>query len=169
MNNNVKNPKNAFDVKTSFTIFSLFNMRYELHKNFYNHKTIILLEAMATDAIMSVFSDIGFREMFKDDSWLYELTDDLLLKLLKFKTSKPIIEKILLRKLYKIAPKNYKGDVIKVSKHIGLTGKKINPLLNINCYDKKDEYKIKKLDMNDFSIFKLFDSYEIETFNIIRT
>lgn len=168
-NTRIINDEIAFDVKTSFTIFSLFNMRYELHKKFYNHKTIILLETMVTDAIMSVFEELNLKDIFTTDKWLYELTDDLLLKLLQFDKSRPIIEKILSRKLYKLAPKDYDGEIIEISKHIGLTNKKVNPILKVNFYENENNNIITNLNMNKISIFKFLDSYEIEKFKIIRT
>lgn len=144
-------------------------MRYELHKKFYNHKTIILLETMVTDAIINVFDEFNFEEIFTTDKWLYELTDDLLLKLLQFDKSRPIIEKILSRKLYKFASEDYKGNVINISKHIGLTNQKINPILKVNFYENEKDDTFKNLDMNKISIFKFLDSYEIEKFSIVRT
>ena len=157
----------AYDVKTSFTIFSLFNMRYELHKNFYNHKTVILYEVMVTDAIMNSFHHFDFEDIFKTEKWLYQLTDHFIFKLLDFDESKGIIEKILNRKLYKLAPENYNGDTIKVSKHIGLTSHTQNPILKINFFDKNNN--IINLKMTEISIFNLIHSYEIKDFNIIRT
>lgn len=157
----------AYNVKTSFTILSLFNSRYELHKSFYNHKTVILYETMVKDAIMNSFDNFDFTKIFNSDEWLYLLTDHFLLKLLEYPESKDIVKKILDRKLYKLAPKDYKGDVIKVSKHIGLTSQKKNPILMINFFDKKNN--IINLDMKEISIFNLIHSYEIKDFSIIRT
>ena len=166
-NTKIINGEIAYDVKTSFTILSLFNMRYELHKKFYNHKTVILYEVMVKDAIMAVFDRFDFEEIFSTDKWLYQLTDNFLFKLLEYPESKDIIEKIFTRKLYKIAPKNYDGEMIKISKHIGLTSHKQNPILKINFFDKDDN--MFNLDMTEISIFNLLHSYEIKEFNIIRT
>lgn len=162
------NEEICFDVKTSFTIFSIFNMRYELHRNFYNHKTIVIHEVMITDAILSCFEEFDFDNMVKNDEWLYKFTDDyLLIKLRDFEKSRKIIDKIFSRNLYKIAPLNYKGDIVTISKHIGLTNKEVNPILNINFFDKNN--KIIKLNMSDISIFKLNNSYQIKKFSIMRT
>lgn len=164
--NHVKiiNNEIAFDVKTSFTILSMFNTRYELHKKFYNHKTVIIYEVMIIDAILSIFDEVDFQDMFDSDRWLYELTDNFLFEMLKYDKSKPFIDKIMSRKLYKLTENEDEGD-IKISKHIGLTSNKQNPILNVNFYDND---KLIKLNMNEISIFKLLHSYEIKKFSIIR-
>ena len=136
-------------------------------KKFYNHKTVILYDVMVTDAIMKSFIHFDFEDIFSTDKWLYQLTDNFLFKLLEIPESKDIINKILERKLYKLAPKNYSGEIVKVSKHIGLTNQKHNPILKINFFDK--ENNIINLEMAEISIFNLINSYEIKDFNIIRT
>lgn len=162
----------SFHVKTSFTILSIFNTRYELHKKYYNHKTVILYEVMATDAFLCSIHNLDYENMFKSDKWLFELTDNILHKLLDFKESKDIIYNMLQRKLYKLVDKpkeeDYNpDDYLTIKKHIGLTNKRRNPMLDINFYNKNDE--IIHLDMKQISIFELMHSYEIKEFNILRT
>lgn len=154
----------CYDVKTSLTIFSLFNMRYELHKKFYNHKTIILYESMVTDAILGAVKHFDFQKMFENDEWI-NITDNFLFELLKYDESKTIVQNILSRKLYDLVDKETDNTFV-ITKHIGLTSKTKNPILDINFYDKN--YKITKLDMNEISIFNVIHSYEIKQFIISR-
>lgn len=165
-NTKIINQEICFNVKTSFTILSLFNMRYELHKKFYNHKTVIIYETMAYDAIMNAFNSTDIEKLFKSDQWLFKLTDNLLYDLLNYPKSRDIVLKILSRNLYKLSNEKT-PETYTIIKHIGLTGKRQNPILNINFYDK--EKNIIKLNMNEISIFNLIHSYEIKEFNILRT
>ena len=168
-NSKIINNEICFDVKTSFTILSLFNMRYELHKKFYNHKTVILIEVMLTDAFLSVFDKLDLEKTFETDEWLYKLTDNIMFELLNHNESNVIISNIMNRKLYKIVDKFDKQNnkCLLIKKHIGLTSQTKNPILNMNFYNKSDD--IVKLDMREISIFELIHSYEIKEFNILRT
>ena len=164
-NTKIINQEICYDVKTSFTILSLFNMRYELHKHFYNHKTVILYEQMAIDAIMKSFKYINYQKLFDSDEWLFELTDNILFKLREYPECKKIIDRILSRNLYKLV-KEPNNKTITINKHIGLTGQKKNPMIDINFYNKKEE--MITLDMKEISIFELICSYEIRSFHILR-
>lgn len=165
-NTKIINDEICFRIKTSLTIFGLFNMRYELHKKFYNHKKVVIYEAMMTDAIIYASHHIDFKKMFETDEWLF-LTDDFFMKLLQYPESKPIIMNVISRKLYKLVEKDDKKTFI-VKKHIGLTSKRKNPILDINFYDKESPNKIVKLDMKEISIFEMIHSYEIKEFKIQR-
>ena len=165
-NTKIINEEICFRIKTSLTIFALFNMRYELHKKFYNHKKVIIYEAMVTDAIMLSKHHFNFKKMFETDEWLF-ITDDFFMKLLQYPESKPIIMNIISRNLYKLIDKDDKNTFI-VRKHIGLTSKDKNPILDINFYNKDEPDKIVCLNMKEISIFEMIYSYEIKEFRIKR-
>ena len=156
----------CFNVKTSFSIFSLFNMRYELHKKFYNHEKVIVYQTMVKDAILSVKDKINFDKMFMSDEWL-KLNDSLLHQLLEYPESRKIIQNVLSRKLYKLSEVKT-NETITIKKRVGLTGGKKNPLVSINFFNKKEPNKIFNLDMKEISIFKMIHSYEIKEFYIIK-
>ena len=161
----------AFHEKTAFTILSIFNTRYELHKKFYNHKTIILIEVMVKDALIKYAKTVNFTKMFQTNEWLDLLDDVLFNQMLKEPVCSDIIQKIMNRDLYKLIDNKKLTDrnMIRIDKHIGLTGQKTNPMVYINFYEKRNPEVMFNMDMKEISIYDIYHSYEVETFLIERT
>ena len=78
--NNVKviNDNICFPEKNSYDVFKVFRKRYDLHKQFYNHKTVICIELLIKQILDRLDTLINIKSIFTDDfnvDRFNELTD----------------------------------------------------------------------------------------------
>jgi HD superfamily phosphohydrolase len=77
---NVKviNDNICFPEKNSYDVFKVFRKRYDLHKQFYNHKTVICIELLIKQILDRLDTLINIKSIFTDDfnvDRFNELTD----------------------------------------------------------------------------------------------
>jgi len=166
----------SFHEKVAYTIYSLFNFRYRMHREVYQHITTLKIEHMMADVILKANHVICLEEYFKEDSveWI-KLTDTLLYKIENYenqeevKESLELLNRIYTRNLYKIVPHTKKnGDFIKVCRHLGFTNKDTNPIDNVKFYDNNDPNHSYSLSKNDISHVLPRKTFEKEIIYIKR-
>ena len=92
----------CFNDKCLIPIYKMFNLRYTLHKELYQHDVAVSTEFMIRDLILANREHLDLDNCHKDFKWL-EITDDIIYRL----KNKEILEKIERRQLYKI---RYESD-----------------------------------------------------------
>ena len=99
----------CFSDKLIFDIYDLFNLRFRLHKQIYNHHTINQIEHMILDVFNLVDEYFNISKSIFDINEFIKINDNIIEQIYysdidneKIKKAKTIIENIKLRKLYKI-------------------------------------------------------------------
>ena len=146
----------CYSKKAAYTIYSIFNARYKLHKEVYQHRAVCQIDAMMTDAIIQEKETLKLNEMFKDGSfdWI-RLTDDYIYVLLLMANNN-IISRINHRNLYHTVTKDEATNVgsdqiITTEKILGFINKNENPLCQICFFDKKNPNNLCKMKMSEIS------------------
>jgi len=129
----------CYDKKAAYTLYSIFNARYKLHKEVYQHKVVCQIDAMICDAIIEEKVFLCLDQMFEDGSfeWI-KLTDDYIYTYLKLSKNK-ILDRIHRRQLYHTISENEakeidKSSVIISEKVLGFVSKDVNPLAYMKFY-----------------------------------
>ena len=147
----------CYNKKASYTLYSIFNARYKLHKEVYQHKVVCQIDAMLCDAIVQEKENLKLNDMFRnnDFEWL-KLTDDYVYVLLRLSNNK-LLKRIDGRRLYHTLTKkeaNSLSDpsqVIISKKVLGFVNENVNPLADIQFFDKSDYNKSYKIKMKEIS------------------
>ncbi len=135
----------CYDKKAAYTLYSIFNSRYKLHKEVYQHKAVCQIDAMICDAIIEEKVFLQLDQMFENNSfdWI-KLTDDYIYTCLKLSKNK-ILDRVNRRQLYHTISENEakeidKSSIIVSEKVMGFVSKDVNPLSRMKFYDKgKDQ------------------------------
>lgn len=75
--------KICFPEKIHYEIISLFKTRYRLHKQIYNHKSVISIQYMMNDIMLLLDDIIGIYDSIFDVERFTDLTDDYLITFVK--------------------------------------------------------------------------------------
>jgi HD superfamily phosphohydrolase len=127
---------NQIDIKN---VYSIFLMRYTLHKDVYQNHKVKAIEFMICDAIHENIKDLNLEYYFSNFKWI-ELIDDFAIsklndnKLLKYIDNKNFYQFVKSIK-YNKNPNKYK-DSIKYNKKLGFKSPDI--MKNITFYNKND-------------------------------
>ena len=99
----------CYSDKLLYDIYDLFNLRFRLHKQIYNHHTINQIEHMILDVFNLVDKDFNISESILDIEQFIMLTDNILDQIYysdkkndNITKAKLIIKRIKLRQLYKL-------------------------------------------------------------------
>jgi len=80
----VINNKICFPVQMYYEVASLFSTRYRLHKQIYNHKTVIAIQHMIKEIMISIDPIIKITDSINNMNKFCDLTDDYILSIVKF-------------------------------------------------------------------------------------
>jgi len=147
----------CYDKKAAYTLYSIFNARYKLHKEVYQHRAVCQIDAMICDAIIEEKVFLKLDQMFENGSfdWI-KLTDDYIYTCLKLSKNK-ILDRIHRRKLYHTVSETEAKEIDKKSiiiseKVLGFVGKDVNPLSHMKFFDKKKGIdKLCSIEMKEIS------------------
>ena len=92
--------------KLLIPIYKMFNLRYTLHKEIYQHTTGVIMEHMIKDHIIRNKEFLGLEELHKDFAWV-KMTDDIIYHC----KDNVILNRIDSRKLYKSSHIQTKGSI----------------------------------------------------------
>jgi len=158
-----------------FHLCNLFTTRYYLHKEIYNHKVVKSIEFMLFDIIKLLDPILHIKDSVIDLNKFINFTDDFFTNFLNFLNLIPrkhqnnineainILHRLRTRDLYKFVEefilkdnsidiydkfKEFKDDVLISNVTIGfISGNKDNPINNIYLYNKKNNTKCFKMDI----------------------
>jgi HD superfamily phosphohydrolase len=154
----------CYDSKISLDIYNLFQQRYFMHKQFYNHKIGKAVEYMIRDILIESNSTFKIAESINDISRFINFTDDIIntIKLtnnVNLNNAKKIIKQLDKRDFYKfideyIIPNDISNnlDKIKPIDILSYCDNNIN-VDDIIVYDKKINYNYKDQNPVDFVYF----------------
>jgi HD superfamily phosphohydrolase len=161
INNNI-----CYSKQCSEDIYQMFQIRYRLHRQIYNHKAVKAIEILIIQLLFEIEKELNISEYILDAEKMLELIDPFIFQI-KNPTINNIWNKINSRKLPKLIfedislqPNNYINleeykniniEIIKFTAgYVGANSN--NPLNNIYFYDIKSN----KLINNSIEIFSLF-------------
>jgi HD superfamily phosphohydrolase len=146
----------CYNSKITFDIYNLFQQRYLMHKQIYNHKTGKGIEYMICDILLKANNKLKIAECIYNPEEFINLTDDILntIKISKdpdLKESKDIITRLEKRDIYKfideyIVP-NELTDYIKIINPVDIISQnsELSNLITIDdiiIFDKKMNYNL---------------------------
>lgn len=99
----------CFNDKSLVTLFKVFNTRFTLHKEMYQHNSGLATEMMIRDIFLKNKDKFGLEEIHKDFGWL-KITDDLI-----YTVNDELLDRLYSRKLYKVSYK--KTDDPRIEKY----------------------------------------------------
>jgi len=146
----------CYNKKAAYTIYSIFNARYKLHKEVYQHSAVSQIDAMICDAIIQEKETLKLNQMFGNNNfdWV-KLTDDYIYVSLALSNNN-ILSRINKRNLYHTISKDEtskidKKQFIVSEKTLGFVNKNVNPLCQICFFDKKNTNQLCKMKMNEIT------------------
>lgn len=163
-NNRVIDNTICYDSKISLDIYNLFQQRYIMHKQFYNHKIGKAVEYMIRDILINANSTFKIAESIYNLEDFVKFTDDIIntIKItqdIKLEKSKKIINRLESRDFYKfideyIVPFDISNNLQKI-KPIDILSYSDNniDIDDIIIYDKKINYNYKDQNPVDFVYF----------------
>lgn len=173
----------AYYFKECYNIYELFQTRYSLHKQVYNHRVGKAIEYMLCDALVEADSILGISKSIDNPEDYLQLNDTILNQIEFSKEpglakSREIINRIRTRKLYKFVDEYLVSDELK--NH--LTEQKINAREIIahqgeNDRLEEDDIIVDRLklnyamnDKNPVDYVKFYNQYNLdETFNLTKS
>lgn len=172
-NAKVINNKLCYSIKLYYDIYDLFNLRFRLHKQIYNHHTVNQLEHMVLDIINLVDDKYNIKTSIHNINNFIEISDNILDKIYYSESNdkniikaKEILYNIKIRKLYKMVEEimldtkqipnelklkynNFETNYCYSIIVINYTKQDKNPLDSIHFYDNKNnKFFIKKNKLN---------------------
>ena len=172
-NAKVINNKLCYSIKLYYDIYDLFNLRFRLHKQIYNHHTVNQLEHMVLDIINLVDDKYNIKTSIHNINNFIEISDSILDKIYYSESNdkniikaKEILYNIKIRKLYKMVEEimldtkqipnelklkynNFETNYCYSIIVINYTKQDKNPLDSIHFYDNKNnKFFIKKNKLN---------------------
>ena len=138
----------CFSEKLLIPIYKMFNLRYTLHKEIYQHNTAIIFEYMIRDHLLLNREQLKLDECHKDFKWV-DITDDIIYRC----EDRTILDRIDRRDLYKFSKVDVKNST-KVTKKISFNSI-IDFYKNIYFYNNKDQVKYKLDKVPDTFPFKM--------------
>ena len=98
----------CFNIKNSYSLYSLFASRYKMFKQVYYHRVVQAIDFMVLEALELANPLFHFEEAINDPKAYIKLTDNLLFQIqhskkAELKESKAILERIGRRDLYRFA------------------------------------------------------------------
>jgi HD superfamily phosphohydrolase len=168
INNNI-----CYSKQCSEDIYQMFQIRYRLHRQIYNHKAVKAIEILISQLLLEIEKELKISEYILDAEKMLELIDPFIFFQNKNSIINNIWNKINTRKLPKLIfedislnPNNYinlekyKNINIKIIKFsAGYVGSNLNnPLNNIYFYDIKSN-KIVNTSIDIFSLFINSENY----------
>ena len=156
-----------YPIQVKDDIYHLFFVRYRLHKQIYNHKTVKALEILLVEALFELEKTNKISDYINHPEKMIRLTD-MYLHFCDNKNVLKILNKIELRQVPKLveeiissSPKNSKSkkleDEIIIKSRVGYC-KDMNPLKNIKFYSIKENTTI------DFENFSLLINNKFQEF-----
>ena len=176
--NNVKIINNylCYNEKIGYTIYSLFQQRYKLHKEVYQNKKVLSIVSMISDIIIKSVKFLNLENKFKNKSfeWLF-ITDDIL-NYIKYNNKddevQNIFKRLYKRKLYKIIKNDDKFEnkniLYKKNIVLSLSSNKDNPFKNIKFFKSNDNNKYYNIDIKNISKIISNNFFEINEYFIIK-
>lgn len=158
--------KICYSNKLFYDIYDLFNLRFRLHKQIYNHHTINQIEHMVLDVFNLVNNNYNIEKSINNVNDFIEINDNILDKIyysnsddINIIKAKKIIYNIKTRNLYKMVEEillknskipeeinlkynNFKNDYCYSINIINYTKKDKNPLDSIYFYKNKEKFII---------------------------
>lgn len=161
----------CYNSKISLDIYNLFQQRYLMHKQFYNHKMGKAVEYMIRDILIESNSTFKIAESINDVSRFINFTDDIIntIKITEnnnLKNAKSLINRLDTRNFYKfideyIIPKDISNNLDKIKPIDILSYNSSNIDINdIIVYDKKINYNYS--DKNPVDNVYFYDNNNLE-------
>ena len=151
INNNINFPE-----KISYDLYKVYRSRYDLHKQFYNHKTVISIQYMIRDILENLNEILNITENIKNNDFnkFIELIDSTLINSIYILKNIPFIRNKYLKNIENIEKINNMINERKLYNCLYSTSYYTEEIDNINLNNEIDNFILSYEKKNDITIDK---------------